>query len=119
MKNKLTLSLLLSLSTGIAMHASDAYKQEINALINKKLPDVKYWDFLSHTRPSLIRLAFKPVPWAFVISPHLPLCMSMPVFTHGSVDYTLTKIDRNVTVNYEGERTHGLTVVTLTPRVQQ
>lgn len=109
MKNGRRLSLLLSLFIGIAMHASDVYKQEITTLINQKFPDV-YWQFCSSTTPSTIRLAFCPE------RTDLPTCMLKTVFTHKDVDYMLRKIDPNAAINIDGNMVRGFTVVILIPK---
>jgi hypothetical protein len=113
MKNKLTLPLLFSLFTGVAMHTSDAYKQTMNTLIKKSLPDAFAWAFPSTGIPSDMYIVFTPEAL------NLPTCMNKPVFTYENVDYMLTKIDRDAIVNFKGEKIYGLTVVTLTPRAQR
>jgi hypothetical protein len=113
MKNKLTLFMLLSLFAGVALHASDAYKQEMDALIKKTLPEAEGWSFPSIAIPSDIHIVFKPKTL------NLPTCMHKPVFTYENVDYMLTKIDTDAIVNFKGEKIYGLIVVTLIPKVQR
>jgi hypothetical protein len=81
MKNKLTLSLLLSLSTGIAMHASDDATR-VMGLISQKLHDVSAIIFMPYGITVTASAERNPTVRTY-----------MPVFTDNDITYIVTRIE--------------------------
>jgi hypothetical protein len=110
MKNRLTLSLLFSLFTGIAMHASDAYKQQIKNAIKQNWPEAEYiMPVYSEICLTDIHIFFNKK------AGNLPLCMTKPVFTYKNINYMLSSIELNVSLKCDKKVVSGLTHLTLAP----
>jgi hypothetical protein len=114
MKNKLTLSLLLSLFAYVAMHASDADKRLEKFILRRfanKLVTIQSHHF---NVPFTIDLFFHSE------AQNIHTCKHVPIFTYNEVAYMVTNVQKNcrVTITADSEKITGLTTkVTITPTI--
>jgi hypothetical protein len=119
MKDKLILSLLFSLFTGVAMHASDTHKQKtaknkrlITKLVRQCWPEANYIVVLPFTDNfPVVRVFFK----ATTITLPVMEDKKRSVFKYKSAHYYLTSIQEPASLLHHKRIIRGLTQLTLTP----